>query len=180
MRSINLSKACQGFRYLSLVLLVCIAQQSLLSDCYAKGRGDGRGHSPKPAKNAVPLKGTLRAHEISEVQFPLLFVEGDGSGRASHLGRFTVTYEYEVDLLTLVGIGPAHYVAANGDRLYTEVSGQGYPTGHPDISFIVETQTIVGGTGRFKGARGEFTVHRLLNTATGNTVGKFRGMIVKH
>ena len=34
-----------------------------------------------------------------------------------------------------------------------------------------------GGTGRFAGATGEFTVERLVDTATGETEGSFEGTI---
>jgi hypothetical protein len=127
----------------------------------------------------VPIKGRLEAVELFDVQFPTLFVDGGGSGNASHLGHFTVTYESEVYIPTLTGSGSAHFIAANGDSLITEVTGQANPTENPDVLSIVETFTIVGGTGRFDGASGVFTVERLLNAVTGVTYGSLDGTIVK-
>jgi len=42
----------------------------------------------------------------------------------------------------------------------------------------VEQHTITGGTGRFAGTTGTFTLDRLVNTATGVTSGSFEGSIV--
>jgi hypothetical protein len=41
----------------------------------------------------------------------------------------------------------------------------------------VETWTITGGTGRFTGAAGSFTVERSLDQTTGVTTGSFEGTI---
>ena len=98
---------------------------------------------PGAAGKAVPFRGTIQAVETYDVQFPALFAHGSGAGQATHLGRFAVTYEFEINIPTATGAGPAHFVAANGDSLFTEVSGQANPTDDPDISFIVETHTNV-------------------------------------
>ena len=132
---------------------------------------------PGSAEKPRPFKGSVQAVEIFDVQFPTLFTQGSGAGHATHLGGFTVTYKFTVNLFSAAGIGSAHFIAANGDSLFTEVLGQGNPTGDPDFSFIVETHTITGGTGRFAGATGSFTVMRLLNTVTGVTRGSFEGTI---
>jgi hypothetical protein len=76
-----------------------------------------------------------------------------------------------------MAIGSAHFIAANGDSIFTEIIGQGNPIEGSDFSFIVETNTITGGTGRFAGATGSFTVERLLNRVTGVTSGSFEGTI---
>ena len=43
---------------------------------------------------------------------------------------------------------------------------------------IIETYTITGGTGRFAGANGTFTVERTANQATGETSGTMNGTII--
>jgi hypothetical protein len=122
-----------------------------------------------------PFKGSAQALESSDLQFPTLFVEASGSGNATHLGLFTYTYEATVNLPTSTSVGTARFIAANGDTILAEFTGQGHPTGH--TSFIVETFTITGGTGRFAGATGSFTLERLLDRITGVTVGSFDGTI---
>lgn len=135
---------------------------------------------PAAAAQQVPFKGSLQASENYDLQFPTLFVDAIGTGEATHLGRFAVTYQVEVDLLTGGGPASIHLVAANGDGIFATGLGQGSPTEDPDISFIVETYTITGGTGRFAGAAGSFTVERLVNSVTGITSGSFDGTIVIH
>jgi hypothetical protein len=130
------------------------------------------------AESLLPFKGVLVASESGEVAFPTLFVEGSGSGTATHLGRFTMTYDFVVDLATLTGNGPARFVAANGDRIFAEVVGQATPTEDPDVLSIVEEYTIIDGTGRFAGASGGFILHRLLFEET-FSIGSFEGNIAK-
>jgi hypothetical protein len=69
------------------------------------------------------------------------------------------------------------FIAANGDRVFTELLGQGTPTETPGISHIEEINTITGGTGRFVGATGSFIMERLVDLTTGSTSGSFNGTI---
>jgi hypothetical protein len=135
---------------------------------------------PAAAEKEVPFKGSVEAVESYDIQFPTMFVDTTGTGVATHLGLFTVTWEFTVNLLNGAGIGSAHFIAANGDSVFTESLGQGDPTPEdPDITRVVETHTITGGTGRFAGATGDFTLERLVNMA-GITAGSFSGTIVFH
>jgi len=104
-------------------------------------------------------------------------VDGSGTGIATHLGRFTVTWEATVNLVDGSGIGSFHFIAANGGSIFTEDLGQAESTGTPGVIRIVEINTITGGTGRFASARGSFTLERLLDP-TGFTSGSFMGTIV--
>ena len=134
--------------------------------------------APTAAEKQLLLKGSLQAVETGEVNFPTLFVDATGSGNATQLGRFTVSFQVEVNLPTLSGPASATFVAANGDSLYAEGWGQSAPTGTPNVITIVEMYTITGGTGRFAGATGNFTVERVLNQATGVSLGTIIGNIV--
>jgi len=131
------------------------------------------------ADKQTPIKGSIQGVEIADVQFPKIFVAGSGSGRATHLGRFTMTYELEVDFLTSQTFGSSVFTAANGDSLTTDIAGHGTPTANPDVHSIVEVHTITGGTGRFEGATGSFIRKYLLNLVTGVTSGSFDGTIVR-
>ncbi len=128
-------------------------------------------------KEAVPFRGFIQGVETDVVQPPILSVDGSGTGIATQLGRFTVTYEVTVQLSDGSGIGSTQFIAANGDSIFTELIGLGTPTGTPGINLIVELNTITGGTGRFAGATGSFTVERLVDLATGSTSGSFNGTI---
>jgi hypothetical protein len=131
-----------------------------------------------PAERELLLKGSLQAQETNEVSFPTLFVTASGSGQATQLGRYAVSYQVEVNIPTSTGIASAQFVAANGDSLFAEGLGQGTETGTPGVVTIVERYTITGGTGRFEGASGTLTVERVLNQVTGETSGTLNGKIV--
>jgi len=126
----------------------------------------------------TPFTGTVEAQETYIITAPTMLVDTTGSGEATELGQFTVTWEFTVNLDTGAGVGSAHFIAANGDSLDTTSLGQGDPTGKPDENRVVEQHTITGGTGRFAGATGSFTLERLVSTATGVTSGSFEGSIV--
>jgi hypothetical protein len=130
------------------------------------------------ARKPLPLKGSIEALETYQASGPTVFVTATGSGKATHLGRYTVSYEVEVDLPTGTGTSlSAQYVAANGDSLFAEGSGQATPTDDPSVFMVVEIYTITGGTGRFAGATGSFTETRQVNLATGVTSGTIDGNI---
>lgn len=133
--------------------------------------------SSAAAAKEVPFKGSIQAVESNDTQFPELFVNSSGSGNATLIGRFTVTSEFEVNLLALTSSGSADFIAANGDSLFSEVTGQAIPTEDRNVLFIVETFTITGGTGRFAGATGSFTVERILDSVTGITSGSIEGTV---
>jgi hypothetical protein len=130
------------------------------------------------AQQQLPFKGTLSGVETDQFEPPnTLAVNGTGSGNATHLGLFTVEYEVTVDLATGAGPAAAHFVSANGDSLFCEGYGQGTDSGTPGVAMIVESYIITGGTGRFAGATGAFTVERVVELATGVTFGRFEGDI---
>jgi hypothetical protein len=123
----------------------------------------------------VPVKGNLEGSQTSTpLQPPLAFVDGSATGNATHLGRFTVEFPHTVNFATRTGTGTFTFTAANGDTLTADFTGQAQPG--PIVS-IVEHATITGGTGRFAGATGTFTVQRLFDPARGTTTGWFEGTI---
>ena len=126
----------------------------------------------------VPLKGSVEAVESYTINPPTMLVDTTGSGKATELDQFTVTWKFTVNLDTGSGVGSAHFTAANGDALDTTSLGQGDPTETPDVNRVVEQHTIAGGTGVFTGATGTFTLERLVNMKTGATSGSFDGSIV--
>jgi hypothetical protein len=131
------------------------------------------------ARKESAFKGSLEAVETYQPNLPVISVTATGSGQATQLGRFTVSYQVEVNVQTGAGTGlSAEFVAANGDSLFAEGSGQATPTETPGTLNIVENYTITSGTGRFANASGTFTVERVANQATGETSGTLSGNIV--
>jgi hypothetical protein len=131
------------------------------------------------AERELLLKGSLQATETHLVTPPTMFVDGTASGNATQLGTFTMSFQGEVYLATLFAASEsATLVAADGANLFAEGSGQGTLTEIPGIVSIVETYTITGGTGRFAGATGNFTVQRLIDRATLASSGVINGNIL--
>ena len=129
---------------------------------------------PAAAQTQVPFKGTFQGNDT--VTPPTLTQSVTGIGTL--VGQFSST-----TVLTLTafgGTGSAHWIAANGDSIDTTFVASAIPG---DVVFTVtEIHAITGGTGRFSGAQGTFTVHRthivaLSADGTHVTFGWFEGTI---
>jgi hypothetical protein len=127
------------------------------------------------AGRSVPFKGFLEGTQtVTPLEPPNALVNGEATGNATHLGRFTVQFPHTVNFETARGEGTFTFTAANGDTLTADFFGfaqQG------QIVSIEEEATIKGGTGRFAGATGAFIVRRQFNPASGVTTGTFDGTI---
>ena len=102
-----------------------------------------------------PLKGTTTT--TTTVSLITGVGTSVGSGQLSHLGAVTSSDQLQFALVGPNGFsltGTATIVAANGDELFTTVSGTG-TLGPPVQNMVVNT--ITGGTGRFADASGTFT-----------------------
>ncbi|MEP7135673.1 MAG: hypothetical protein ABI904_12140 [Chloroflexota bacterium] len=135
--------------------------------------------APTASGQRLLLKGSVQDLETQQVVFPTVFVNGTGSGNATQLGLFTISYQAQLNIPTLSATTSATLVAADGSMLSGTGTGQGTVIAPPFIVSIVETYTITGGTGRFVGASGSFTVERVLNRATGVSTGTINGTIVR-
>ena len=77
-------------------------------------------------------------------------MHADGTGLASHTGRFEISMDWCIDPSTgAIADGDATVVAANGDEISMAFTGQA--TSATELIFYV---VIDGGTGRFEGASG--------------------------
>jgi hypothetical protein len=128
---------------------------------------------PAAAKDQVPFKGTFQG---SDTVTPPATVATDATGTGTHLGQFSFTHVLTLSTLT----GSAHWVAANGDSIDSTSVVSAVPG--PVVLTVTEIHTITGGTGRFSGAEGSFTVHRthvhaLSDDGTHVTFGWFEGSI---
>ena len=109
---------------------------------------------PAAAQKQVPFKGIFLGNDTVT---PPATIATAATGIGTHLGRFSFTQEVTVGA-NATDAGSAHWKAANGDSIDTTVVGSAIPG---DVVFtITEIHTITGGTGRFSGAQGSFTVHR--------------------
>jgi len=133
---------------------------------------------PAAAQKQVPFKGAIQGHDVdSGYNGTTVVVTTTGTGIGTLLGEFSFTQEVTVNIAASTDTGSAHWIAANGDSIDATIVGSGEPTATPNVISITEIYTITGGTGRFAGAQGSFTVERLANAATFLTSGSFHGTI---
>ena len=134
---------------------------------------------PAAAQQSVPSKGAIVGvdADIPSTTPGSLVVATGGTGTATHLGNFYFIQVITLDLAHGTATGSSHWIAATGDSLYTTHTGSGHPTGKPGEISITDKHTITGGTGRFAGAQGSFTVERLASAVTFETSGSFEGTI---
>jgi hypothetical protein len=142
---------------------------------------------PAAAQTQVPFKGAFQGNDT--VTPPTLTQSITGVGTL--VGQFSST-----TVLTLTasgGTGSAHWIAANGDSIDTTVVGspEHVPMSpcqvvgaQPEDSYakITEIHTITGGTGRFAGVQGSFTLtlyHDVVPRSDGThgTCGSYSGTI---
>ena len=133
---------------------------------------------PAAAQKQVPFKGIFLGNDTVT---PPATIATAATGIGTHLGRFSFTQEVTVGA-NATDAGSARWRAANGDSLETKVAGFAEPSDNPDYLKVTERHTITGGTGRFSGAQGSFTVDRMHKFAPSDdgthvTFGWFEGTI---
>jgi hypothetical protein len=80
-------------------------------------------------------------------------------GTGTHLGQFSLIREITGNLTNFTDSGSARWIAANRDSINTTVWGQAELSDVGGGSLkVTEIHMITGGTGRFTGAQGSFTV----------------------
>jgi hypothetical protein len=126
----------------------------------------------------LPFKGTMQSTESYVTVFPTTSVTATGSGNATELGAFTVSYEVEMSLMDLSITESAYFTGANGDSLQAKAVGQATENRTPGMLNLVDIYKITGGTGRFTGASGTFTLNRLTSVTTGAASSTFEGYIL--
>ena len=159
---------------LGLVTLLCVGCGQSVAPAGPSPVGSGIPSSQSETAE-TPFKGDLEGSQtLTPLDPPFGHVAGQATGTATHLGRFTVQFPHTVNFATSVGVGTYTFTAANGDTLTADFTGQAQPG---PITSIVEQAVITGGTGRFAGATGSFTVRRLFDRGAGTTTGSFVGTI---
>lgn len=121
--------------------------------------------APVAVAAAFPFKGQAGGDVVGTPveQTSLYAVNLSGTGRATEVGKFTVTANHITDGATgEITEGSITFVAKNGDTLTGTYTGQEFPTDYPDVGLVEGTLTITGGTGQFRGASGMGTLTALV------------------
>jgi hypothetical protein len=137
----------------------------------------------------IRIDGTIAGSE-SAAPFPNpaegIYVNGSAASNDTALGPFILFYSLPVDFAfanTPPGnVGGSRLIvgeAANGDSILAWFFGiNSGLCDNGDGLRHVDPWTIIGGTGRYAGARGTFTTDHCSNFVTGETSGTISGMIV--
>ena len=108
------------------------------------------------------FRGTFQGQDAHDTLAPgatSVVIRTTATGVGTRLGRFSLDREVTGNLLNFTAAGSARWIAANGDVIYTTVFGQAELSDLPGgFLKVTETHTITGGTGRFAGVQGSFTV----------------------
>lgn len=108
---------------------------------------------------------------------PRLLNIQEGSGEATHLGRFSVRITFCIDATDLLDdgqltegeslpydSGTGTLTAADGSELHFTIAGAVVPSDHPDFAFeFKDPFDFTGGTGRFSGAGGSGVTDSLVD-----------------
>jgi hypothetical protein len=151
----------------------------------AEGSGAG-AQTQATGGTSLPFSGSFTMATRGELNCPptcpptTLRISATEEGTASHLGSFTAVSLDIVDLATATGTGTLTLTAANGDKLFTTTAGGEEQFIPPNLSLVRTVATITGGTGRFQGATGTFTLRYRLEidfqSATSTGAGTFEGI----
>jgi hypothetical protein len=148
-------KTKQSIRHYFAASLVAAAIISLTSAASGTDQVPFRGIVSGSVTSVTPLD---QCHQLA------VAVNG---GNASHMGAFTGTAEFVLDVCNLTYVGSYVFTAANGDSISGPFSGTLTPTAVPGVFANTEIAFITGGTGRFTGATGTFHLGGEINLNNG-------------
>jgi hypothetical protein len=134
---------------------------------------------PASARDQVPFRGVVSGSVVSITPLDQCNqrIEAVNGGNATHLGRFTGTAEFVLDVCNLTYVGGYVFTAANGDSISGPFIGSLTPTDVPGVFDNTESAFVTGGTGRFAGATGTFDLDGQINLNTGTFSLPFEGTI---
>ena len=138
----------------------------------------------KEQERPVPFRATYSAIQtvtVDPLRCPVLTVNAEGGGEATHLGQFASVQSHCIDP---DGSDPLSFTegfytftAANGDTIFGSYGGRLIPTETLGVFGLDGHFTIAGGTGRFEGASGGGSASGLVNLVTGEASVFLQGTI---
>lgn len=141
------------------------------------------GALKKAKKHTVPFRGIFTQEQTVFNEGPPVYVEMEGLGNSSHLGKTSlwVGQFWDGPFPNLEGEAEVIFTAANGDKLYAYLYA--YNTiflGEmgPEFSTITGGGSFTGGTGRFSDASGSYSMTGDYDFLTGESNASYFGEIV--
>jgi hypothetical protein len=133
----------------------------------------------------IQINGTIAGSE-RYAPFPNpaegFYVNASVTSTDTQLGPFTLFYSVIVDF-AFIGTPPGApatflLVDANGNSILACFFGNNAGLCENGDLHVVDPVTVIGGTGRYAGARGSLTLDQCVNLVTGETSGTISGYIV--
>ena len=130
-------------------------------------------------KIMAPFKGDYIVSITPLGRPPIQQLSVNGAGHATHLGksRFEMSNTVNFTTMPFTLDGTATFYAANGDQIFTTVSGTSTPNSDGSATAVIEN-TITGGTGRFQNASGSFAGTTIATIGQPSIRLEFEGNIV--
>jgi len=138
-------------------------------------------------KHTVPFRAKFAQQQTHfEGVFPVIYVEMEGEGKATHLGKTSIWVGQDWDFSDFAkpGEGAAEviFTAANGDELYADLyafnATEVDELGNPVLATIWGSGEFTGGTGRFLDASGPYTLNAYYDFGTGDSEAFYNGKIM--
>lgn len=131
-------------------------------------------------RQTIPMRGSITATETGNFDpvGGVVRIILAGYGQATHVGRYTIALDIQLEPITATGAGTLVLTSADGSTLLASLTGVGIRLPN-NIADITESAVITGGTGRFAGATGRFTIARILDQSTGISQGTIDGFLDK-
>jgi hypothetical protein len=125
--------------------------------------------TPASARDQVPFKGVVSGSVISITPLDEChqLSEAVNGGNATHLGRFTGSAEFVLNVCDLTYVGSYVFTAANGDTISGPFTGSFTPTAVQGVFDNTEIAFVTSGTGRFANATGTFNLGGQVDLNTG-------------
>jgi hypothetical protein len=155
-----------------IVLTVCVltaacSDPDLISPISPASAMVAPASTPTQGGAELPFRGSFTLATSAVTDCPptcppeILRITGTAEGTATQLGRFTATFVDNLNLATATSTGTFDFTAADGAQLFATTTGSEDQFIPPNVSHITIVAEIVGGTGRFAGATGTFTIHSI-------------------
>lgn len=152
--------------FCKLLFLLCLLPGALMISSFQRPLLQTATTKERHVKSLVPFKGKIRLDVSNGIV---------GTGEASHIGQFDVTADDDESNFPFI-TGTVTITAANGDQLFATHTGNAQDLGGGMLRVTFDNM-ITGGSGRFAGASGSFTLIATVNENTGTAMATIDGSI---
>ena len=152
------------------------AADTLLQQTTTRSSPDGEESDKVAGK---PFRGPSWGTTVSTVELPIVHNVFTGSAILTGVGRSTIVFPHDWNVVDKSVNGLMTITAANGDKLFARVTGTAAFQPGGLIADLDQFGIFEGGTGRFDGAEGSFSILGTITRATGAVEVYLDGRLVR-